>query len=262
MADDVLRWACFAGLPLDALVTTRAGGVSRGPYTSLNLGLHVGDDDTAVLENRARAAAFVGLGPDDLVFARQVHGREVAVVGPGDRGRGARGEDDALDGVDVLVTSTPGLGLAVLAADCVPIVLYDPVAHLLGCVHAGWRGTVARAAAAGVEAMAAAGARPGDVLAAVGPAIEPDRYQVGPEVAEAATAAFGPGHGDLLRPDGTGRWLFDLVAANRRVLVDAGLAPGRVAVAGVGTGDDRFFSDRAVRPCGRQAAIAVLRDRD
>jgi YfiH family protein len=261
MADDVLRWACFAGLPLDALVTTRAGGVSGGPYASLNLGLHVGDDHAAVLENRARAAALVGLGPGDLVFARQVHGREVAVVGPRDRGRGAGSEDDALDGVDALVTSTPGVGLAVLAADCVPIVLYDPVAHVLGCVHAGWRGTVARAAAAGVEAMAAVGTWPGDVLAAVGPAIEPDRYQVGPEVADAATAAFGPGHGDLLRPDGTGRWLFDLVAANRQVLVDAGLAPGRVAVAAVGTGDDRFFSDRAVRPCGRQAAIAVLRER-
>jgi purine-nucleoside/S-methyl-5'-thioadenosine phosphorylase / adenosine deaminase len=262
MADDVLRWACFAGLPLDAGVTTRAGGVSGGPYASLNLGLHVGDDPAAVLENRTRAAKRVGLTRDDLVFARQVHGRAVALVGPGDRGRGAGSDDDALDGVDALVTATPGLGLAVLAADCVPLVLYDPVAHVLGCVHAGWRGTVARVAAAAVEAMATLGARPGDLLAAIGPAIEPDRYQVGPEVADAATDSFGPRAGELLRPDGTGRWLFDLGAANRQALLDCGLAPERVAAAGVGTGDDRFFSDRAVRPCGRHAAIAVLLARD
>jgi YfiH family protein len=258
---DVLRWACFTGLPLDAVVTTRDGGVSAGPYASLNLGLHVGDDPAAVRTNRARAAGCVGLAPGDLVFARQVHGREVAVVGAGDRGRGATG-DDALDGVDALVTATPGIGLAVLAADCLPLVLYDPAAHVLGCVHAGWRGTVARVAAAAVEAMAGLGARPGDLLAALGPAIEADRYQVGPEVADAAADAFGPAADGVLRPDGTGRWLFDLAAANRRTLVDCGVAPERVVAPEVGTGDPRLFSDRAERPCGRQAAIAVLGPRD
>ncbi len=264
MADDrtpdALRWACFAGLPVGAVVTTRGGGVSGGPYASLNLGLHVGDDPAAVVENRARAAGAVGLGRDDLVFARQVHGRAAAVVGADDRGRGATSDADALDGVDALVTATPGVGLVVLAADCVPLVLYDPVAHVLGCVHAGWRGTVARVAAAAVEAMAGLGARPGDLLAAVGPAIEPERYQVGPEVADAATDAFGPDAGGLVRPDGTGRWLIDLGAANRRVLLDCGLSQDHVVSAEVGTGDRRFFSDRAMRPCGRHAAIAVLRD--
>jgi YfiH family protein len=265
MADDrmpdVVRWPRFAGLPLVAAVTTRGGGVSGGPYASLNLGLHVGDDPAAVLANRARAAAAVGLGRDDLVFARQVHGRAVAVVGPDDRGRGSGSEDDAIDGVDALVTATPGLGLAVLAADCVPLVLYDPVAHVLGCVHAGWRGTVARVAAAAVEAMAGLGARPGDVLAAIGPAIEPARYQVGVEVSDAVADAFGPAAPGLMRADGTGRWLLDLGAANGRVLLDCGLAPDHVVPAGAGTGDARFFSDRAVRPCGRHAAIAVLRER-
>jgi YfiH family protein len=260
-APDVLRWPAFAGLAVDAVVTTRAGGVSGGPYASLNLGLHVGDDPAAVRENRARAAGALDLGRDDLVFARQVHGRAVAVVGAADRGRGAHGDDDALDGVDALVTATPGLGLAVLAADCVPLVVYDPTAHVLGCVHAGWRGTVARVAAAAIEAMEGLGARAGDVLAAIGPAIEPDRYQVGPEVADAAADAFGHRAGGLLRPDGTGRWLFDLGAANRLALLDSGVAPGRILPARVGTGDARFYSDRAVRPCGRHAAIAVLRDR-
>jgi polyphenol oxidase len=242
------------------VVTTRHGGVSEGPYTSLNLGFHVGDDAGLVLENRRRAARAVGLGLDDLVFGKQVHGREVAVVGADDRGRGASTLDDAVDGVDALVTTTPGLGLVTMVADCVPIVLYDPVAQVLAGAHAGWGGTVCRVAEAAVTGMVSLGSRPTDLLAAIGPAVEADRYQVGDEVAEAAREAFGPATESVVRPDGTGRWLFDLWAANRHTLLACGLRPERVVTAPAGTGDDRFFSDRAQRPCGRFAAIAVLRD--
>ena len=257
-----LGWRLFAGQPLDAVVTTRHGGVSDGPYASLNLGLHVGDEPEAVVENRRRAAALVGLGLDDLVFCRQTHRRNVAVVGPGDRGRGTAADADAIDDADAVVTTGPGVGLVVMVADCVPIVLYDPVAHVLACVHAGWAGTVRRVAEATVEAMAALGSDPANVLAGVGPAVEPDRYQVGDDVAEAAHEAFGAAADEVVRPDGTGRWLFDLPAANRRTLVEAGVAPEHIEVVPVGTGDERFFSDRLVRPCGRFAAIAVLHDRE
>lgn len=270
---EVLAWTSFAGHPVDAVVTTRHGGVSRGPYATLNLGLHVGDDRDAVVENRRRAARAVGLELDDLVFCNQRHGRAVAVVDASHRGRGALASDGAIDvpdvadatdpddGVDALVTSTPGVGLVVMVADCVPIVLYDPGAHVLACVHAGWRGTVRRVTEAAVTAMAALGSRPGDIRAALGPAIEADRYQVGDEVAEAAREAFGSTAGTIVRPDGTGRWLFDLWAANRHTLLEAGLSAEHVAVAPAGTGDDRWFSDRSERPCGRFAAVAVLRPR-
>ena len=123
-----------------------------------------------------------------------------------------------MPGADALVTADPGTVLAVLAADCVPVVLYDPVAHVLACAHAGWRGTVARVAASAVAAMRSLGTRPADVIAGIGPAIAPDRYQVGAEVAGAAASAFGCHAPAVLRASGPGQWQFDLWTANRLVL--------------------------------------------
>jgi polyphenol oxidase len=147
---EVLTWPAFDAFGVDVLVTTRRGGISAGPYASLNLSFNVGDEPAAVLENRRRAAAALGARLDDVVVAEQVHGAVAAVVGAADRGRGARPDAAAVPGADALVTADPGTTLAVLAADCVPVVLYDPVAHVLACAHAGWRGTVAAAAAAAV----------------------------------------------------------------------------------------------------------------
>jgi YfiH family protein len=255
-----LTWAIFDGQPVDALITTRHGGVSDGPYASLNLGLHVGDEPDRVLVNRRRAAAAVGLDRSDLVFATQAHGRGVAVVDTVHRGRGSLALEDAVADVDALVTATPGLGLVAMVADCVPLVLYEPVAHVVACVHAGWRGTVARVVDAAVLAMGSLGARPDRVLAGIGPAVAPDRYQVGGEVAEAVRACFGRAAPDLIWSDGTGRWHLDLVAANHRTLIEAGVPEASIETCGVATGEGSpFFSDRAARPCGRFAAIAALR---
>lgn len=258
----VLAWPALDGLGAEAIVTTRDGGVSTGAYATLNLSFSVGDRPANVVENRRRAAAAVGAGLGDLVFATQVHGAAVHVVTSADRGRGAATPGDTVAAADALVTSDPGPVLAVLVADCVPIVLYDPRARVLGCVHAGWRGTVARAAGAALAAMETRGARPGNVLACLGPAIGPDRYQVGAEVAGAAREAFG--QRQFLRPDGTGAWLFDLWAANRFLLREAGVADRNIHVAGVPTGPvpGLFFSDRTARPCGRFAALARLHPRD
>ena len=260
---EILTWPVFASFPVDVMVTTRHGGVSSGAYATLNLGFHVGDDSEAVLENRRRAASALGADPGDFVFCDQAHGREVRVVSAEDRGRGARTLDDAIGQADALVTSDPGTVLVVMVADCVPIVLYDPVAHVLACVHAGWRGTVARVAEAALAAMASLGSKPQDVVAGVGPAIAPDSYQVGEEVAGAAEQAFGQHTPSLVRPDGSGRWLFDLWAANRLILGEAGVPASQIHLAAVPTGADPglFFSDRAVRPCGRFAAIAKLHPR-
>lgn len=254
----VLPWPALDGLPVEAFVTTRGGGVSAGPYESLNMSLSVGDEPGAVLENRRRVAAAIGACPADFVFGRQVHGAGVRVVTGADRSSGAFTADGAVPEADALVTGDPSVVLAILAADCVPVVLYDPAARVLACVHAGWRGTVARACAAAVTVMAGLGARPGGIIAGIGPGIGADRYQVGPEVAAAASAGFGPAAGAVIRPDGTGRWLFDLAAANRLVLREAGLADGNIHATGYVTGDGMFFSDRAARPCGRLALVARL----
>jgi len=252
----VLAWPALDGQGAEAIVTTRDGGVSAGVYATLNLSFSVGDEPGNVVENRRRAAAAIGAGLGDLVFARQVHGAAVRVVTGADRG-GAAVSGGTVGDADALVTSEPGPVLAVLVADCVPVVLYDPRARVLACVHAGWRGTVARATGAALAAMETLGARRADVRAGIGPAIGPDRYQVGAEVADAARDGLGP----FLRPDGAGAWLFDLWAANRFLLREAGVPDRNIHVAGVPTGPapGLFFSDRTARPCGRFAALARLR---
>ena len=141
----LVHWDEAPGYGAAVAVTTRHGGMSVTPYDTLNLGLHVGDRPDAVVGNRARAAAAFGVGLDTLVFARQVHGASAALVGPDDRGRGTTAEDDAIPDTDILVTTTPGVTLVILVADCVPLALVDPDAGVLAAVHAGWRGTAAGA---------------------------------------------------------------------------------------------------------------------
>ena len=283
----VLSWpALDQPTGAEVMVTTRHGGVSAGPYATLNLSFSVGDDPGAVLENRRRVAAALGADLGDFVFARQVHGGQAQVVSAAERGRGTLGVEDAIGEVDALVTADPGTVLAILVGDCVPIVLYDPVAHLLAAVHAGWRGTVAGVTEAAVAAMASLGSRPADVLAGLGPAIAPDRYQVGDDVRDGIVAGLGDAAASVLRPDGTGRWLLDLWSANRKMLVRSGVPDNQIHVAAFPTGPgpgrpdpaapgqaghDRagedttsgglFFSDRTARPCGRFALVARLTGR-
>jgi len=248
---DVLGWPALDDLGIDALVTTRHGGVSDGPYGSLNLGLHVGDRPDRVLENRVRAAGAVGASLDD----------QAAVVTSQDRGRGARGTDDAVPDTDALVTTEAGVVLVTLVADCVPVVLVDPGAGVLATVHAGWRGTAARIVEATLAAMTRLGARPADVWAGIGPTVAPGRYQVGPEVADALGRAMGDlGTAAVLAADGPGHWRADLVGANRRQLERAGVPSAQVEGPPCATGQPGpFFSDREARPCGRFALLAVRR---
>jgi polyphenol oxidase len=258
---DVLGWAALEGLPVEAFVTARGGGTSVGAYASLNVSFAVGDDPGAVLENRRRVAAAIGVDLGEFVFTRQVHGAGVRVVTSADRSAGAFVLDESVPEADALVTADPSVVLAILAADCVPIVLYDPVAHVLGCVHSGWRGTVARVSEAALAAMSSLGATQENVVAGVGPAISPERYQVGADVADAVERGLGAAAAEVIRPDGTGKWLLDLWAANRIVLREAGLADEHINVAAIPTGaagNNLFFSDREVRPCGRLTLVARL----
>ena len=233
----LLTWPALDTSGADAAVTARSGGVSSGPYASLNLSLSVGDDPRCVLANRRRLAASFGASLADFVFASQVHQAAVRVVGEPDRGRGAFSLEDAVPGTDALVTTSPTVVLAILTADCAPIVLHDPVAGVLACVHAGWRGTAAGVAAAAVAAMQALGSRPSDVIAGIGPAVAPDRYQVGPDVRQAITRAFGSAASAVLRPDSVpDRWRLDLWAANRLALCQAGVPDPQIHITTLPTG--------------------------
>lgn len=236
----------LVALGVRAVVTTRAGGISTGPYASLNLGDHVGDDPGSVAANRARLATALALAPDALVLANQVHGARAAVVHRG---------DDPGD-ADAMVTTNPTIAICVLVADCVPMVLVDPDAHVLAVVHAGWRGIVAQTAKAAIDTMVGLGADPRRCRVHLGPCISPSAYQVGREV---ATAFRDVGCTRDVIHDIGDRYRVDLAGACARQLVARGVPPNQIArTALVTDGGQRFFSDRAQRPCGRFAMAARL----
>lgn len=165
--------------------TDRWGGVSAVPYEELNLGGAVGDDPAAVGANRARAARALGLDPALVVWMNQVHGREVAVV------EGPWGDTRDIPAVDAVVTARRGLPLAVLTADCTPVLLADPAAGVVAAAHAGRPGLVAGVVPAAVEAMIALGAEPSRITAHTGPAVCGRCYEV-PEQMRAEVAGVVP----------------------------------------------------------------------
>ncbi|MEU5769340.1 peptidoglycan editing factor PgeF [Streptomyces asoensis] len=164
--------------------TDRWGGVSAAPYEELNLGGAVGDDPDAVRTNRELAAASLGLEPGRVVWMNQVHGDDVAEV----EGPWATGVTPPVDGV---VTATRGLALAVLTADCVPVLLADPVAGVVAAAHAGRPGMVKGIVPAAIDAMESLGADPARIVARTGPAVCGRCYEV-PEAMRAEVAAVEP----------------------------------------------------------------------
>ncbi len=262
----VLRWPAFDEGPAEAIFTSRLGGISTGPYDSLNLALHVGDDPASVIENRRRAAGALGAALEDLVFAEQVHGARTALVGAEHKGRGTGSVEDAIAGTDALVTREPGVVLAIMVADCAPIVLADPALGILACVHAGWRGLVNGVIEAAVTAMVGLGSTPSAITAAIGPTVPMARYEVGQEVVSATRRALGDdmaagtmdlcGHGSDRDP----KWHLDLRAAASHLLCRAGVPADRIGVAPWSTGSPgAFYSARDGEPCGRFALLARLR---
>ena len=172
--------------------TDRHGGVSAPPYDALNLGGHVGDDPAAVEANRGRVAAAFGVGPERLVFMTQVHGAGVAVV---DAAWCERPAGEPLPEVDALVTARPGLALAVLVADCAPVLLADPAAGVVAAAHAGRRGMAAGVVHATLDAMESLGARAEQVVARVGPTVCGYCYEVPDELRASVAAAVPAGFG-------------------------------------------------------------------
>jgi YfiH family protein len=241
-------------------VSTRTGGVSVGPYASLNLGLHVGDSADRVLENRRRFCAALGIAPESVVAARQSMGAAVAYVTEADRGRGALTPESALPSVDGLVTEARGVALAGFSADCPLVALVDPVRRAIGLAHASRRGTFGRVTARAVAAMQRLlGCRPADMFAAIGPSIGPCCYEVGPEVEAEARDQAPEAEAFFVRRRGALH--FDLWAANRAQLVAAGLPPAHVELADACTQCHAatFYSYRAARgTTGRFALVISL----
>jgi polyphenol oxidase len=219
---------------------TRKGGASSGIFAGLNCGTGSSDQTEIVAINRARVAEAMGLGPETLVTVHQVHSaRALPVTGP----LSIRPEADAL------VSATPGLLLAVLTADCQPVLFSDPVAGVIGAAHAGWRGAAGGVLEATIDAMETLGAKRSRISAVIGPTISQSAYEVGPEFldrfraeAEENTRFFASGPGDRL--------LFDLPGYGLHRLRTAGV--GRAEWTGHCTYRDpgRFYSYRRTTHAG------------
>jgi YfiH family protein len=261
--------------------STRPGGSSRAyGGRTLNLGFTKTDTRTAVERNRAAFLARLGAGgrrPWPLVTVRQIHSDLIHAV--------SSVPEQPLAG-DALITNTPGLLLAILTADCIPIIVVDPKKRAVGVFHAGWRGTVKRIVEKGVGEMHRHfGSRPGDLEAAIGPGVHNCCYSVGEEVRQNFESQFGyaselfhevkesdpvrekypmlfltaraPGHSNL-----PVKIFLDLIAANRRQLLAAGLRPSRIATVSHCTSchTDKLFSHRAEKGVtGRMMAAVGIR---
>ncbi|GMT95957.1 peptidoglycan editing factor PgeF [Corallococcus caeni] len=229
-------------LPVPHGFATRAGGVSEGPYASLNLGFSVGDERPRVEENHRRLAQAAGARLGALCRVSQVHGDTVLE---------ARGEADevlrpTLGEADALWTEGEGSWVAVGTADCVPVLIVDPRGRRVAAVHSGWKGTDLEISARAVEALVARGSQPEHLLAAVGPCIQACCYEVSAELGDRFRARFGP---DVVRAGDKPH--LDLPLAVKASLMKAGLKPGQVDVLQACTAcdPDRFFSHR--RDAGR-----------
>lgn len=224
-----------------AFVTTRAGGVSSAPFASFNVGLSTGDDPLAVRENRARLTALL---PREPSWLKQVHGARVV--------NAAEATDTPQ--ADASLATAPGIVCAVQAADCIPVLFCNRPGTLVAAAHAGWRGLAGGVVDNTVSALAAAGARPADLLAYIGPGIGPGAFEVGDEVREAYTAS-DPGAQSAFSAHGPGKWLADLPTLVRRALERCGVREVHGGTLCTYSDAARFYSYRRDRVTGRMAAL-------
>lgn len=245
------------------LFSTRAGGVSEGIYASMNLSYARGDKKEAVDENFRRIAEIFQTTPDHIVCSKQTHTTNIRRVTMQDMGKGVTRPFD-YDEIDGLVTDEPGIVLCTSYADCVPLYFVDPENQAIGLAHSGWRGTVNRMGAVMVRTMQEIfGSKPQELLAAIGPSICQECYEIGEEVAENFRESF-LGEWQYLLKDGkeAGKYQLDLWEANRRILLNAGVLPEHLAVTDVCTccNKEVLFSHRASNgKRGNLAAFLELR---
>jgi polyphenol oxidase len=233
---------------------TRKGGCSPAPWASLNMGGTVGDDKDRVRENRARGLASQDRDPASVYDVWQVHGVEVVIT------ESPRLPETPHLQADVILTNKPGITLMMRFADCVPIMLHDPIHHVVGLAHAGWLGTVSGTVKYAIyEMQSKFGSKPADIKAAIGPSIGPDHYEVGPDVVNRVYQSFGDKSAGLIRKK-SDLTFFDLWAANRVLLEESGVRKIEVADLCTACHNDDWFSHRAEKGrTGRFGAIIALR---
>ena len=238
--------------------STRLGGVSGGYHASMNLGTTRGDDPAAVRENYRRFFAAAGLDLEHIVMSRQVHGDCVRVVTSAD----LKSDLYAPEGyeTDGLICDIPGVSLIIFSADCIPVLLYDPVRRVIAAAHAGWRGTAAGIAAKAAQRMQDLyGSHPEDILAAIGPGISKCCYETHADVPNAMMESLGKQALPFLESLPAGKFRVDLKGLNGQWLLRAGLSPDHIDTSGDCTCclSDRYFSHRVMGDL-RGSQIAVI----
>lgn len=233
--------------------STREGGVSKGMFSSLNLSYTRGDDEAAVNENFRRIGEAVGFDHTKLVFSNQVHGTRIKRVGEDDCGK-------VMTGMDGLVTDVPGVPLYTGYADCVPLFFFDPEKKVAALAHSGWKGTVGRIGAKMVKVMEDGyGCRAKDIVAAVGPSICRDCYEVSGDVAKQFIKEFSDRRKEEFLDDkGNGKYQLDLWKANEIILTEAGILPEHLDITDLCTccNSDVLFSHRATK--GRRGNLGAF----
>ena len=216
--------------------STRLGGVSEGYYSSLNLSFDRGDDPARVLENFKRIGASMGVNVEDMVLSKQTHTTNVRVVTAEDKGKGIMQERNYTD-VDGMITNVPGICLVTSYADCVPLYFVDPVKKAIGLSHSGWRGTVGKIGKNTVQLMQENfGSKPEDLLAAVGPSVCMDCYEVSEDVIEQFKEAFEKKcWEDLFYKKENGKYQLNLWKANELIFLESGILPEHMAITNVCT---------------------------
>jgi YfiH family protein len=242
-------------LPVPHGFFTRRGGVSNGPFASLNCSLSTQDRREAVIANRARAARAIGLDPDRLVGLHQVHGSAVIVVTEPWR----TGEAPA---ADAMVTDRGNLGLGIITADCAPVLLADIGSGVVGAAHAGWRSAVGGVIEATITAMETLGARRPSIRAAIGPCIGQDSYEVGADLRDAVVGRDPADERFLAQGRQDAHWQFDLAGYCAARLARAGVAMVELTGHDTCADEARFFSHRrrvlaGGGPIGHQIAIVA-----
>lgn len=232
---------------ISCFTTTRHGGCSSGAYASFNCTDYCGDHEEDVLQNQQLLLDRLSLPSVELLLPRQTHGSEVRVIDQSYALLSPDAKKKLLYGVDALVTDVAYHCIAVSTADCVPILLYDPVHQAIGVVHAGWRGTVAQLLTKTLAVMKTTyGTTPHLVRACIGPSIGVDSFEVGEEVYHAFEQAQFPMEQIAKWNDGTGKWHIDLWEANSWLLTQSGVELNHIEVAGICTVQqvEHFFSAR------------------
>ena len=240
--------------------STRLGGVSQGIYASLNLGSTRGDEPDCVRENYRRFCAAIGADVSRVIMTNQVHGTVIRTAGPGDvKADLYDREDYECDG---LITDVPGLALTIFSADCIPVLLYDPVKRVIAAVHAGWRGTAGNIAGKAVDKMRTEyGSDPGNILAAIGPGISACCFETHADVPEAMTAALGASAKPHITALESGKFQVDLKGINAALLRRSGVAPDHIEISGDCTAclPEKYWSHRLTQGRrGNQAAMLQL----